>query len=90
MQKSAMAFDRLGAGREAIAGQEAGQQPVHGGLARVQGLAHRAVDDLHPRRLRGTGAERRQRLLADRPSNRAVATAAPMCPTVPVTCQPTS
>ena len=63
MQKASMAFDGLGAGREAVAREEAGQQPVHGGLARVQGLAHRAVDDLHAGRLGGAGAERRQRLL---------------------------
>ena len=68
-----MAFDRLGGRREAVAGKEAGQQPVHRGFARMEGLAHRAVDDLHPRRLGGTGAERRQRQLrrqAEQPRGR--------------------
>ena len=68
-----MALDRLGARSEAVARKEARQQPVHGGLARVQRLAHRAVDHLHARRLGRAGTDRRERLLrrqAEQPRGR--------------------
>ena len=37
------------------------EQPIHGGLAGVQGLTHRPVNDLHAGGLCGAGSDRRER-----------------------------
>ena len=63
VEKSSMALDRLGGRGEPVAGEEGRENPVHGGLAGVQGLAHRPVDDLHAGRLGGAGPQRRECLL---------------------------
>ncbi|MDT7759068.1 MAG: hypothetical protein QOH27_4966 [Mycobacterium sp.] len=62
-----MSLDGFGARREAVTGEESRQQPVHRGLARVKGFAHRPVHHLHPRALRGARAERGQRLVRGQP-----------------------